>query len=124
MVEILVPITFFLVTGGIVISFIYFRSREKQIMLDKGFNAEQIVEIYKARRHSNIWIKLGVLAFSVAIGLAISAIIGGSMGYDMEHILEHVWTAVFLVMFSGLGFVAAYFIAKKFDTNGNGIDKK
>lgn len=123
-VAIFVPIIFFLVIGAIIIAYFYFRSREKQIMLNKGFNAEQIVEIYKSRKNSIVWIKLGVLSVFVAIGFAISAIIGGSMGYKMEHILDHVWTAIFVIMFSGLGFVAAYFIAKKVEPNGNGLEKK
>ncbi|MBN2572280.1 MAG: hypothetical protein JXA68_09140 [Ignavibacteriales bacterium] len=124
LVAILVPIIFFLVIGAILISYFYFRSREKQIMLNKGFNSDQIVEIYKSRKNSIVWMKIGIVAFFLAFGLALGALVGSSMNLDTDDLLDHTWTSIFVLSFTGIGFIVSYFVAKKIDPNDNGSVKK
>ena len=48
--EFFIPIVLFLVAGAVFISWIYYRSKEKQMMIEKGMSYEQMVEFLKLKR--------------------------------------------------------------------------
>lgn len=104
MAGILVPISFFLVTGAVLLTWIFFRSKERQLMLERGLTPEQIFEFYKSKKSSTLWLKWGIVIVFFGIGLALGFI------FDNEDYL-----ASSIVIFSGIGFVLAYFLGRKFD---------
>lgn len=101
----LIPIVFFLVSGAVLLTWIYFRSRERQLMLERGLTPEQIYEVYKSKKPSGtIWLKLGILTIFFGLGLGI--------GFLIE---DENFMATSIFVFTGLGFVAAFFFGRKFD---------
>ena len=105
MPEELIPIIFFFVTGAVLLTWIYFRSKERQLMLERGLTPEQIFEFYKSKKASGtIWLKIGILTIFFGFGLGVGFLFGN------ENFMA---TSIFV--FSGLGFVAAFFFGRKFD---------
>ncbi len=105
MPEEFIPIVFFFVTGAVILTWIFFRSKERQLMLERGLTPEQIFEFYKSKKISGtIWLKLGILTVFFGIGLGVGFI------FNDERFIA---TSIFV--FSGLGFVVAFFFGRKFD---------
>jgi len=105
-----VPIIFFLVTGLVIVSYYYFRSRERQLLIDKGLTPEQIREFFKYKKDHLIWLKIGVISILFGLGLGFGMMLEDIKGGDY-------WIPLFIFTFMGIGFVAAFFLARKYDTN-------
>jgi hypothetical protein len=103
---------FFLTTAFVLFSYIYFRSRERQMMIEKGLSVEQINELFKAKRNPVTWLRIGivVLCFGVALGAGLGL-------YDSTG--SEYWIPFFIISGIGSGFIAAFFLGKKYDKNGN-----
>lgn len=110
--EVFIPIVLFLVIGLVLVTFFYFRSKEKQMMIDKGLSYEQMMEILKMKTDHLIMLKFGIVIIFFGLGLGLGFLFKG-WTYDEE------WMAFSLITMTGIGFVAAYFIARKMK-NGNG----
>ena len=54
-IAVFIPIVMFLVIGLVLVTFFYFRSREKQLMIEKGLSYEQMMELLKATTRSCGW---------------------------------------------------------------------
>lgn len=111
--EIFIPITMFLVLGIVFVSWIYFRSKEKQMMIDKGMSYEQMVEFLKTKRNPFTVLKIGIVIAVSGIGIGIGSHIGQNY-YDLGGI-----AALFIIAFIGLGFVAAFYATKKYEVDNN-----
>ena len=103
----IVGMVFFLVTGIVLVTFIYFRSREKQLMIEKGLSYEQMVELLRTKRDPHLLLKLGVLTLFVGLGLGAGFLMENLTGYEE-------WMAFLIVLFCGLGFISAFLISRKF----------
>ena len=57
----LTGITITLIVGLVIALFFYFRSKERQMMIEKGLSPEQITELFKSKRNPYTWLKLGVI---------------------------------------------------------------
>ena len=110
LVGILVPITLFLVTGLIWVTWIYFRSREKQLMIEKGLSYEQMMEFFKTKRDPYLMLKMGIVIFFFGLGLGLGLMVESYSDFD-----EGVWIPFLLFTFTGLGFVVAFFTARLFE---------
>ena len=102
----IVGMIFFLVTGIVIVTYIYFRSREKQLMIEKGLSYEQMVELLRTKRDPHLMLKLGVLVLFVGLGLGAGFLMENITGYEE-------WMAFLIVLFCGMGFIAAFFISHK-----------
>jgi uncharacterized membrane protein YkgB len=111
MVAILVPIASFLMIGIIWVSFIYFRSKEKQMMIEKGMTQEQMMELLKSKRNPYTILKIGVIAIFFGLGLGLGMLIKVYSGVEE-------WLPFLIITFTGVGFVAAFLVSKKFEQNG------
>ncbi|MCX6175634.1 MAG: hypothetical protein NTZ27_12850 [Ignavibacteriales bacterium] len=107
-----VGMVFFLVTGIVIVTFIYFRSREKQMMIEKGLSYEQMVELLRTKRDPYLLLKLGVLTLFVGLGLGAGFLFSNWTGYEE-------WIPFSIVTMTGLGFVGAFLLTRKLK-NGNG----
>ncbi|MCW8849626.1 MAG: hypothetical protein OQJ81_06565 [Melioribacteraceae bacterium] len=114
------PITGILITliiGLVITTYVYFRSRERQMMIEKGLTAEQMAELVKSKRNPYTWLKLGVI------------IVGAGLGIGMGVMAEQAdWNdgfiSLFIITFIGLGFVGAFFISRKFEKEDGVLEVK
>jgi hypothetical protein len=102
---------FFLVVGIVLVTYFYFRSKEKQMMIEKGLSYEQMVELLRTKRDPFLMLKLGIITLFIGLGLGAGFLMENSTGYDE-------WMGFFIIIFCGLGFLAAFFVTRKM-INGN-----
>ena len=108
----IVGMVFFLATGIVIVTYIYFRSKEKQMMIEKGLSYEQMVELLRTKRDPFLLLKLGVLTLSVGLGLGAGFLFSNWTGYEE-------WIPFCIVTMTGLGFVGGFLLTRKLK-NGNG----
>jgi hypothetical protein len=111
-VALLIPIIFIMVAGAVLISWIYFRSKEKQMMIEKGLSYEQMVELLKSKRNPYTLLKIGIVIAMSGIGIGL-----GSMDYHHEG-LEG-FAVLIPIVFIGLGFIGAFWATKKYEIDNN-----
>ncbi len=112
-VGVFVPIIMFIVIGLVIITFLYLRSKEKQMLIEKGMSITEMKEFYTNKTRSRdpyLLTKIGIIAVFFGIGLGIGLMQQENTGKDF-------WVPFLLFVFAGLGFVIAGFI-------GKGISKK
>lgn len=107
----IVGIVFFLIVGLVSVTFIYFRSKEKQMMIEKGLSYEQMVELLKTKRDPFLLLKLGLLTLFVGFGLGLGFLFNNLTSYEE-------WIPFWIVTMTGLGFVAGFIVSRKMK-NGN-----
>ena len=111
-VAVFIPIIMFLVIGVVLVSYYYLRSRERQILIEKGLDAESIKEFFNSRkseRSSYNLMKIGIIsvAFGIGLGLGIGLGDGGPQ--------QDFWIPLCLFVFTGIGFIVANIVGKKLD---------
>ena len=105
------PITGILITliiGLVIATYVYFRSRERQMMIEKGLTAEQMAELFKSKRNPYTWLKLGIIVVLSGIGIGLG-VMADNAGMN-EGLVP-----LSVITFIGLGFVGAFFISRKFE---------
>ncbi len=106
--EIFVPIILFLVSGLVICTWIYFRFKEKQIMLEKGLSPEQMLELLKSKRSPTLMLKIGIVCIFFGIGLGLGIYCDDVYELDAS-------VPFFLFVLTGIGFVLSYFVDRKFN---------
>lgn len=118
-VAIVVPVTFMLVTGIVLVTYFYLRSREKQIMIEKGMSYEQMVDFIKSKKNPYTMLKAGIITVAFGLGIGIGVILeNATWGHDDG------WPALTIFVFTGLGMILAFFVSKKYEMQDNGNSKK
>ncbi len=109
-IGVMIPIIFILVTGLVIITLVYFRSREKQMLIEKGLDAASVKEYFESKKDPFVLLKIGIIAVAFGIGLGLGLILEDSTdkGY---------WIPLFLFVVTGLGFIIANIVAKKLEKN-------
>jgi len=97
-----------LITGLVIATYFYFRSKERQMMIEKGLTPEQISELFKSKRNPYTWLKLGIITVGAGLGIGLG-VTADNMGLN-EGLIP-----LFIITFIGLGFVSAFFISRKFE---------
>lgn len=101
-VAVFIPIIAIVTTGIVIVSFVYFNFREKQMIIEKGFSAEEIkLLIGKKRKSSFTLLGLGIVSVFFGIGVSLGIM------------LDEVYHADFLIPFciftlTGIGMVIAH----------------
>jgi len=73
-VAVFIPIILFLVIGVVLVSYYYLRSRERQILIEKGLDAESIKDFFvskRSERSSYNLLKIGIISVAFGIGLGL-----------------------------------------------------
>ncbi len=104
--EILVPISIFAATFGIIYVIVTARNREKMAMIEKGINPKDFMS--KPKNNSNGVITWALLLVGVGIGLFL-----GSVLETYTDIPEEPAYFACALLFGGLGLTGAYLITKK-----------
>ncbi len=102
---------FFLATGIVIVTYIFFRSKEKQMMIEKGLSYEQMVELLRTKRDPYLLLKLGILTIFVGLGLGAGFLFSNWTGYEE-------WIPFSIVTMTGLGFLVGFLLTRKLK-NGN-----
>lgn len=105
-VAVFIPIVMFLVIGLILVTYFYFRSRERQMLIDKGLSADQIKEFFDRKKDSLNLLKTGIIVFFFGLGLGFGMMLQDAT--DKEY-----WIPFSLFVLTGIGFVAANLVARK-----------
>ncbi len=107
LVEIMVPIILFIVTGATIITALYFRSREREMILQKDYTAEELQALLnpQATRKGGI-VVVGILAISFGTGLTIGFIIRDLTGNG-----DFVSMPLFICV--GIGLVISFYVREK-----------
>jgi Na+/melibiose symporter-like transporter len=124
-VAVFIPIIFFIVAGLIITLALYFKSREKQMMIEKGLSTEQMFELLRTReivkKNGYYLLKGGIIMlFLVAFGIIGNTIDriyffgykyweDGTKYWDNEPVYS-VW---FTFLGLGIGAIVAHFVARK-----------
>ncbi len=115
-IAVFIPIVMFLVIGLICVTFFFFRSKEKQLMIDKGLSYEQMMELLKVKTDHMLTLKFGIIVVFFGLGLGLGFLF---QSWTFDHDIADGWMAFWIITMTGLGFIAAYFAARKLK-NGNG----
>lgn len=105
-VAVFIPIVMFLVIGIIVITFVYFRSRERQMLIEKGLTAEEMKSFFEQKRDPYMMMKIGIISIFFGLGLGIGMLSG-------DEATREVWMPMTIFVFTGLGFVVANILGNK-----------
>lgn len=103
---IVVPIIFFSV-GAVLIAYFYLRFRERSTIIERGLSTEQMLALYNKKRDPLLMLKIGVVVFFFGLGLG-----GGLLIQEMTGVEE--WVPFLIFTMTGLGFIVAFFVSKKY----------
>ena len=109
----LTGITITLIVGLVIATYFYFRSRERQMMIEKGLTPEQMAELFKSKRNPYTWLKLGIIIIGTGLGVGFG-VLADNWGMNEGFI------PLSIITFIGLGFVAAFFVSRKFEKEDDG----
>ncbi|GAB4292381.1 MAG: hypothetical protein Kow0098_12280 [Ignavibacteriaceae bacterium] len=106
MLAIFIPIVMFLVTGLVLVTYFYLRSRERQMLIEKGLSAEDIKQFFESKKDPYALLKWGIIITAAGLGIGL----GIGMGEEFH---KDYWTPLFIFTFTGLGMVIANILGNK-----------
>jgi hypothetical protein len=115
-IALFIPIIMFLVIGLIVVTAIYYRSRERQMLIEKGLSAEDMKKFFEQERDPFWLMKVGIICIFFGIGLGIGLMSGAEE-------TREVVTPTTIFIFTGIGFVLANIYGNKLRRNYD-LEKK
>lgn len=108
MIAVSIPIIAIIATALILITAFYYKSREKQLLIEKGLGADQIKEFFESKKDPNRLLKFGIIIFAFGLGLGL-----GIMMEDMTS--KEYWIPLLMFTFTGLGFIGSGLLARKYE---------
>lgn len=107
-VAVFIPIIMVLVTGLVLITYFFLRSRERQMLIEKGLDANQIKQFFEKKKDQFWLLKIGVIA--IAFGLSLG------LGMMLEDVTsKEYWVPLSLFTVTGIGFIAANLVSRKLE---------
>ncbi|RPI75618.1 MAG: hypothetical protein EHM47_02105 [Ignavibacteriales bacterium] len=108
-VAVFIPIIGTLVFGIIMVSYFFFRSRERQLLIEKGMDAQSIKEFFQNKKDPFRLLKIGIISIGFGLGLGI-----GIMLQDTYNQSDF-WVPLCLFTITGASFIAANIISRKLE---------
>jgi len=99
-IGVFVPIILFIVIGLVLVTFFYFRSKEKQMLIEKGLSSDEIKTFYDKKKNPYFLMKIGIICIFFGIGLGFGIMLQDNTGKDY-------WVPFLLFVSTGIGFVLA-----------------
>ena len=109
-VAVFIPIIMTLVIGAVLIIYFYLKSKEKQMLIEKGLSAEEIKKFFEEKRDGLWLMKIGIISIFFGLGLGI-----GMMLQDVT--TKEYWIPFSLFVGTGIGFVVANVLSDKMKKN-------
>jgi formate/nitrite transporter FocA (FNT family) len=111
-VAVFIPIILTLVIGAVFIIYFYLKSKEKQMLIEKGLSAEEIKKFFEEKRDGLWLMKIGIISIFFGLGIGF-----GMMLQDAT--TKEYWVPLFLFVATGIGFVVANVLADKMKKKNN-----
>jgi hypothetical protein len=109
--EFLVPIVLFIVSGAVAITTLYFRSREREMLLSKDFTAEELnLILHPDPKRKGGMVVIGILIISFGLGMGSGFIISDLIG-------KKDFVPIPMFVFLGIGLVISYYVREKLNKN-------
>lgn len=106
-IAVFIPIIMLLVIGLIFVTFFYYRSREKQMLIEKGLSADDIKQFFQKQKDYFMLTKVGIICIFFGIGLGLGFL------SEPDEATRGPWMSTSIFVFTGMGFVAANLIGNK-----------
>jgi hypothetical protein len=107
-IAVFIPIIGIVATALVILAAIYYKSREKQLLIEKGLSPEQIKEFFESKKDPNRLLKYGIIIVAFGLGLGL-----GIMMEDATS--KEFWIPLLLFTGTGLGFVVSGLVSRKFE---------
>ena len=107
-IAVTIPIVALVATALVLITAFYYKSRERQLLIEKGLSPEAIKEFFESKRDPNRLLKYGIIIFAFGLGLGLGIMMKDSTSKDY-------WVPLLLFTFTGLGFVVSGLVSRKLD---------
>lgn len=105
-IGVFIPIIITLVIGIVLVVHFYLRSKEKQMLIEKGLSSDDIKKFFEEKRDGLGLMKIGVISIFFGLGLGF-----GMMLEDATS--KEYWIPFLLFVATGIGFVVANVLADK-----------
>jgi uncharacterized membrane protein YkgB len=105
-IAVFIPIIMVVVVGLVFVTYFYYKSRERQMLIEKGLSGEEIRQFFEKKRDYFILFKIGIIAIFFGVGLGLGMASG-------DEAAREIWVAPSIFVFTGLGFVVANLIGNK-----------
>ncbi|HRP92641.1 MAG: hypothetical protein IT276_14360 [Ignavibacteriaceae bacterium] len=109
-IAVFIPIIITLVIGAVLIIYFYLKSKEKQMLIEKGLSAEEIKKFFEEKRDGLWLMKIGVISIFFGLGLGFGMMLED--GTAKEY-----WIPFSLFVATGIGFVLANILSDKLKKN-------
>ena len=100
LIAVFIPIIGTLVIGIILVAYFFFRSRERQLLIEKGMDAQSIKEFFQSKKDPFRLLKIGIVTIAFGLGLGIGIILNDVTSKEY-------WIPLLLFTITGIGFVIA-----------------
>jgi Na+/melibiose symporter-like transporter len=105
--EFMIPIVMFIVTGAVIITFLFFRSREREMILAKDYTAEELILLLNpGSKKKGVLVVLGILTASFGLGMLTGTIIDKATG-------ENDYIPFIMFIFVGIGLITSFYVREK-----------
>ena len=106
-IAVFIPIIMVVVVGLVFVTYFYYRSRERQMLIEKGLSGEEIKQFFDKKRDYFILFKIGIIAIFFGIGLGLGMISG------TDEATREMYMPASIFIFTGIGFVVANLVGNK-----------
>lgn len=90
------------------VSYFYFRSKERQMLLEKNLSSEAINEYFAAKKDPYRLLKIGIIILFLGLGIGFGIMLEPHGSY---------FVPLVLISLTGIGFIVSYFVSKKIEQN-------
>jgi hypothetical protein len=107
-IAVMIPIIVTLIIGLVIVTAIFYRSREKQLLIERGLTPEQIKEFYQEKKDPYRLMKIGMVILFFGLGLGLGLVLQEETGKDY-------WVPFLMFTITGLGFIIANVASKSLE---------
>ena len=111
-IGVFIPIIITLVIGAVLMVHFYLRSKEKQMLIEKGLSSEDIKKFFEEKNDGLGLMKIGIISIFFGLGLGF-----GMMLEDATS--KEYWIPFSLFVGTGIGFVLANVLTDKMKKKTN-----
>jgi len=106
-IAVFIPIIMVVVIGLVFVTYFFYRSRERQMLIEKGLSADEIKQFFEKKRDYFVLFKIGIIAIFFGIGLGLGMISG------TDETSREMYMPASIFIFTGIGFVVANLVGNK-----------
>ncbi|MCH7516943.1 MAG: hypothetical protein IIB08_07465, partial [Bacteroidetes bacterium] len=61
-IAVFIPIIIVVVVGLVFVTYFFYRSRERQMLIEKGLSAEEVKQFFQKQKDYFVFLKIGIIA--------------------------------------------------------------